>query len=85
MTSTFLFYSRLTRLVVERFVVMVGGWLEGGGGTVLSDLPCFYSGDEVLKKYDLCACYRQALKCYLFDLYYRRLTVDFTVPSLRTC
>lgn len=38
MTSTFLFYSRLTRLVVERFVVMVGGCLEGGG--IPSCLTC---------------------------------------------
>lgn len=83
MTSTFLFYSRLTRLVVERFVVMVGRWLEGG--TILSDLSYFYSGDEVLKRYKLCACYRQTLKCHLFDLYYQRLTVDFTAPFLRTC
>lgn len=69
MTSTFLFCSGLTRLVVERFVVMVGIHPAGGGGdTVLSDLHCFYSGDEVLKRYELCACYRKTLKCFFLSV-----------------
>lgn len=54
MTSTFLFCSRLTRLVLERLVVMVGGRLVRGGYCPVWH-ALFYSGAEVFKRYELCA------------------------------